>query len=200
MKIEFNGENKRFLKSKTNRKLLIGPSFSGKTYTSMILIHLNCIKYPGTKVLMTRKYLPALRNTCFRTYEKVLNDINYKNIRILGGNRPTNVLYNKSVNEVDGKVYSGISEISLLPIGKFNCNEYDIVFVDHPETEGLTLNEFLMTISCARENNNPRRQIIAESNLPIEMDDEKRHWLWELPSYGFEIFNPNHKDNPQLYN
>lgn len=202
MKIEFNGENERFLKSNANRKLLVGPACSGKTYTAMMLIHLTCVKYPGTKVLMARKSLPALRNSCFKTYLQVLGDTNFSNVRILGETRPTAVIYKTSINEVDGKIYSGTSTITLSQIdshAKAIGGEYDVIFINHPEAEGLTLDEFLLCISRARANNSSHRQIIAEGNLPIEKPGEKTHWLWTLPDYGFEVFNPTIKDNPLVY-
>lgn len=202
-KIELQGENKRFLESKVNRKLLVGPAAVGKSYTGMMLIHLACIKYPGTKVLLARKCLPPLRNSLFKTYEQVVEDTDCRSIlRTLGDIRSTQVIYNNSANEIDGEIYSGISEIvlsSIDPHSKLIGAEYDIVYIHEPACEGLTFDDFMLVTSRAKNSNMPYRQVIAEGSLPVEKDGERNHWLWTLPERGFEVFNPTIKDNPEMY-
>lgn len=196
--LEFNGENKKFLQSEARNKLLVGAPLTGKTYTAMMLIHLICSKYPGTRVLMARKSLLALRNSAIRIYQQVLKDTMFQDeVKVLGEKRPTNFIYSSSINEVDGKIYSGKSEIILSSIdirGKSIGADFDIVYINEPCFEGLTLDEFLLITSRARLNNSPNHsKVIVEGNLILDGNGNRTHWVYGLEEQGFEVFNPNYQ-------
>lgn len=200
--IQLQGENKRFFESESPRQLLVGATCVGKTFTAMLKIHMACVKYPGTKVLLARKSLPSLRNSIYKTYVDILTRTDYYNtVRVLGKNKPTNIIYNKNINEVDGKIYEGTSEISLSQIdskGKALAANYNIVYFSGLD-EGLTLDEFKLISSTARIENG-LRQVIVDTNLILDENGERTHWIYQLPELGYEVFNPTHKDNPNLYN
>lgn len=202
-KTKLEGENLRFFQSKSNKKLLVGGTGVGKSYTGMLYVHLFCVKHPGVKVLLCRKSLPALRNSLVKTYEQILKETGFKDkVRVLGETRPCNFLYDNSINEVNGEVFSGTSEIMTGAIDSFRKHigtEYDLIYIHEPVSEGLTLNEFLLITSRARGSNASYPQVIAEGGLPVEKDSERNHWLWTLPEHGFEVFNPKLRDNPLMY-
>lgn len=190
--IELYGENQRFFQSKEDRKLLVGPTASGKTFTAMLMIHLICVKYAGARVIMARKSLPALRNNAFKIYKGILNTTNFeKHVSILGDSRPYRVSYPNG------------SQIELHAIddkGKYLGGEYDIVYVDGVN-EGLTLDEFLLLTSKARANNIGFRQVILDTSLLINGEGSRTHWIYDLEEkYNFKVFNTSLKDNPMLFN
>ncbi len=190
--IELSGENKRFFISKSHKRLLIGPSGSGKTFAGMLLLNSLCIKYPNIKCLLARKSLPALRNSAVKTLDYIIDLTHSSNqVRVLGETRPTHYIYKNG------------SEISLSTIdtkGMLLGAEYDIVYIHDPCSEGLTLDEFMLVTSRARRNGLENLKVIVEGTIPFKMINGDKHWIYELPSLGFEVFNPSLKDNPQLFN
>ncbi len=92
-KLEFYGGNLEALKSREKEVCLVGPAGSGKSLTLCMKMHYFASKYPGIKILLTRKCLPSLRNTTVKTYETVLDYTGCSNmVRVLGESRPTEFL------------------------------------------------------------------------------------------------------------
>ncbi len=180
------------------------------TFSMCLKMHLFCVKYPGVKVLLCRKSLPALRNSVVKTYQTILEKTGYTDrVRTLGETRPTNFIYDYDEKEWDGITYKGVSEITLSQIdgkGKALGAEYDMVYVNQPDTEGLTEEEFLTICSRARLTNAPYRQRIADPNPANE-----QHWLklGEITPQNpaledgkggkWELIKSSHKDNPEWY-
>lgn len=202
--INFYGGNLEALKSREEYVVLVGPADTGKTYSLCFKIHLFCLKYPGVKVLMTRKSLRSLRDSAVKTYEAVLETTGMSGqVRKLGETRPTNFIYPYAERSEDEILYKGISEIILAPLdtqGKALGAEYNMVYVNQPDTEGTTLDEFELIKSRARLPTSPYRQIICDPN-----PSHDKHWLLlnsknENPENGkWNIITSTHEDNPKLY-
>lgn len=199
------GDNKKAFQSRDRYVILVGPASTGKSWALCLKLHMYCMLYPGVKCLMARKTLPALRNSSVKTFKEVLIKTNMDGqVRVLGETRPTHFIYPYKESERDGVIYKGTSEITLSQIdmkGKALGAEYDMIYIVQPDTEELTLDEFLLTASRARLANAPYRQIIADPNPAHD-----KHWLLENaiskdnPKGKWEFFNSVHKDNPVLYN
>lgn len=197
--INFYGGNREAFLSKDPYVILVGPANTGKTFTLCFKMHMFCLKYPGVKVLMTRKSLRALRDSAVRSYQEVLEKTGMTDIvRTLGLTRPTNFLYPYAEREENGVMYKGESEIILAPLdmkGKLLGIQCDMVYVNQPDTEGTTLEEFRLTKSRARLENSPYRQIIADPNPAHD-----KHWLLEGEQKGdWKLIASKHKDNPRLF-
>lgn len=200
------GGNLEAFKSREKIVILVGPAGTGKTFAMCLKMHLFCVKYPGVKVLLCRKNLPSLRKTVVKTYQKILKDFGYiDKVRTLGESRPERFIYDEDQKEWDGKVYKGKSEIYLSQIdsrGTALGAEYDMIYVNQPDTEGLTEDDFLLVASRARLPYAPYRQIIADPNPAHD-----QHWLLKGskpdPLTGepkWKLYESTHKDNPEYYN
>lgn len=174
------------------------------TWAMTLKLHLYCVMYPGVRVLLCRKSLPALRNSVVKTYQTVLEKTGYKDrVRVLGETRPTEFHYQYDEREHNGVVYKGESKILLSQIdlqGKILGAEFDMIYVNQPDTEGLTEDEFTLVASRARLNNAPYQQILADPNPASE-----NHWL-RLGSFPdqegkvkWRLYHSVHQDNPLLY-
>lgn len=174
------------------------------TFAMCLKMHLYAIKYPGVKILLCRKSLPALRNSVVKTYLNILEQTGYEDrVRTLGETRPTEFHYLYDEKEYNGVVYKGKSTIVLSQIdlqGKALGAEYDMIYVNQPDTEGLTEDEFTLIASRARLQNAPYRQILADPNPASET-----HWLLKgsLPDVNgkikWNLFSSIHQDNPVFY-
>lgn len=174
------------------------------TYALCWKMHMFALTYPGVKILLTRKSLRALRDSAVKTYQEVLRKSGYDRVvRTLGETRPTNFIYPEAENKIDGRIYKGVSEISLAPLdknGKALGAEYDMVYVNQPDTEGCTLEEFKLIRSRCRLQNAPYRQLLADPNPSYD-----KHWLLmnaegeNNPNGFWKLYNSTHKDNPALY-
>lgn len=174
------------------------------TFTLCMKVHLFCLKYPGVRVLMTRKSLRALRDSAVITYQNVLRMTGMDQVvRTLGETRPTNFIYPMAERRENGVLYKGKSEIILAPLdvqGKALGAEYNMVYVNQPDTEGTTLAEFKLIKSRARLPTSPYRQLICDPNPAHD-----KHWLLlnstnsGNPEGEWTLFNSTHKDNPKLY-
>ena len=203
--IQLYGGNKEAFVSKDPYVILVGPANTGKTYALCLKMHLFCLKYPGVRVLLTRKSLRALRDSAVITYQNILRSTRMdQEVRTLGETRPTNFIYPKAERREDGILYSGKSEIILAPLdvqGKALGAEYNMVYVNQPDTEGTTLAEFNLIKSRARLNSSPYRQLIADPNPAHD-----KHWLLlNSKNNGnkdglWTLYNSTHKDNPNLFN
>lgn len=169
-----------------------------------------CIKYPGVQVLLCRKSLPSLRNSAVKTYQGIVRDTGYEDkVRVLGETRPTEFIYEKARQVWDGVVYEGVSRIVLSQIdlqGKALGAEYDMVYINQPDTEGLTEDEFLTICSRARLSNAPYRQRLADPNPAHEQHWLKKGEITETNSYRedgkggkWKLIKSNHKDNPAWF-
>ena len=179
--------------------ILVGPAGSGKTWTLCLKVHMLCIKYPGIRVLICRKSLPSLRESIVKTYLDVVKITKYSDfVRVLGETRPTEFHYEENEQEWDGVKYKGVSKISLRQIdmkGTALGAEYDIIYFNQPDAQGLTEEEFLQLSTRARLSNMPYRQIMADPNPSFE-----GHWLLRGEIEGkWKFFNSTHKDNPKYF-
>lgn len=197
--ITLYGDNLEAFKSRKKIVILVGAAGTGKTYALCLKVHMLCIKYPGIKVLMCRKSLPSLRESIVKTFLHILEKTKHDDIvRVLGETRPSAFLYPYSEQEWDGKKYAGKSEITLRQIdmkGKALGAEYDVIYFNQPDTEGLTEEEFTQLASRARLSNAPYRQILADPNPAHD-----QHWLLLGQQAGkWDFFTSTHKDNPEYY-
>lgn len=201
--LNFYGGNKEAFLSKDRFLILVGTANSGKTYCACWKMHLFAMKYPGVRILLTRKSLRALRDSAVVTYQNILRQSGMgDSVRVLGETRPTNFIYPKMERYENGKLYSGKSEIILAPLdtkGKALGAEYDMAYVNQPDTEGTTLEEFMLINSRCRLSNAPYRQIIADPNPAHD-----KHWLLTNSIQGgkedgWKLYTSTHKDNPMLF-
>jgi len=175
------------------------------TFTMCMKMHLFCIKYPGARVLLTRKSLRALRDSAVITYQSVLRLTGMsEQVRTLGETRPTNFIYPYKERKENGVIYKGKSEVILAPLdtkGKALGAEYNMVYVNQPDTEGTTQEEFQLIRSRCRLTSTPYRQLICDPNPAHD-----KHWLLLNstqfnPNSGlWEIITSEAKDNPNLFN
>lgn len=204
--IQLFGGNLEAYNSKEKIVILVGPAGSGKTWALCLLMHLFCVKYPGVQVLLCRKTLPALRNTVVKTYLGVVELTGYKDrVRTLGETRPTEFIYQQDEKEWDGIKYAGVSRITLSQIdanGKALGAEYDMIYVNQPDTEGLTEEEFTLVASRCRADNGPYRKILADPNPASD-----QHWILkgsyphpQTNEAKWKLYNSTHKDNPAYFN
>lgn len=202
--LNFYGGNLEAFQSKEPYVVLVGPADTGKTFMLCWKMHLFALKYPGVRILMTRKSLRALRDSAVVTFKKVLELSGMTNIvRVLGETRPTNFIYPRMERIEDGVLYSGSSEIILAPLdtkGKALGSEYNMAYINQPDTEGTTLEEFNLIKSRCRLPNSPYRQLICDPNPAHD-----KHWLLlnskEKNKKGqWRLITSTHKDNPALYN
>lgn len=175
------------------------------TFTMCMKMHLFALKYPGARILMTRKSLTSLRNSAVITYQNILRMVGMDDeIRTLGETRPTNFIYPYKERTENGITYKGKSEIILAPLdtrGKALGAEYNMVYVNQPDTEGTTLEEFQLIRSRCRLTNTPYKQLICDPNPAHD-----KHWLLLRsknidPNTGlWNITESYAKDNPSLFN
>lgn len=200
--IRLFGGNLEAFKSRNKIVILVGAAGTGKTFALCLKMHMYAIMYPGVQILLCRKTLPALRNTIVKTYLSIVELTSYKDkVRVLGETRPTEFIYNENEQEWNGVKYSGVSRITLSQIdiqGKALGADYDMIYINQPDTEGLSEDEFTLVASRCRSDNGPYRQILADPNPAND-----QHWLLlgsmgEKPKWG--LIESYHQDNPAYYN
>ena len=202
--LQLYGDNLKAYQSRDRYVILVGPASTGKSWAMCLKLHMFCMLYPGVQCLMARKTLPSLRRSAVKTFKEVLEATNMANqVRVLGETRPTDFIYPYKESKRDGVVYKGQSQITLSQIdtkGKALGAQYDMIYIVQPDTEDLTLDEFLTTASRARLTNGPYRQIIADPNPAHD-----KHWLLKNSKSKnnkagkWDFFNSTHKDNPLLF-
>lgn len=199
-KIALYGGNKEAFMSREPIVILVGAAGTGKTLALCLKMHLYCTFYPGVKVLLCRKSLPSLRNSAVKTYQEVLEMTGMTDyVRVLGESRPTNFIYDYNENEVNGVLYKGKSEITLSQIdskGKILGAQYDMIYVNQPDTDSLTELEFTQLFTRNRSPIGPYQQLLADPN-PCASN----HWLLKGMLEGkWNFFTSTHQDNPSYYN
>lgn len=183
----FYGANLELWHRRDTEILLSGVYESGKTYSALCKLHALCIKYPGIRVLMTRKLYASLVSTALVTYyRKVLPyppSSRKCPVTIFGGGRPETITYPNG-SEI---VVAGLDNAD-----KILSGEYDFAYIN--QAEELTLHDWEQVLSrtTGRAGNAPYSQVIGDAN-----PGGPNHWLLKRPS--IVRLDAVHQDNPVLY-
>lgn len=184
---EFYGGNKELWHRRDIEILLSGPYETGKTLSALSKLHALCIKYPGCRVLMTRKLYASLVSTALVTYYKKILPFPPSSPRcpvtIFGGGRPETITYPNG-SEI---VVAGLDNAD-----KILSGEYDFAYIN--QAEELTLHDWEQVLSrtTGRAGNAPYSQVIGDANPGADT-----HWLLKRPS--IVRLDITHEDNPSLY-
>jgi PBSX family phage terminase large subunit len=172
------------------RVLMDGPAGTGKTRAICQYIVAVCAKYPGLRVLITRKTRKSMTDSVLVTFEeKVLGPSHYA---VLGGpKRALRQSYKfKNGSEI---VTGGLDE----PTRTFSA-EYDIVVVfEAIETTQAECESLLRTLRNGKRvvDGVPVHQLICDTN-----PGPATHWLNQLANSGwFHRILSRHEDNPFLW-
>ena len=193
---KFYGVNAKFRQCLDPTILLAGPAETGKTITTLALVHEIAITNPGVRGVIVRKTRASMDATVLRTWEdKILPEdktciYKGKTIKVhpYGGEKPQWYEYsNKS------RIYvTGIDNGS-----KILSGEFDFVYVNQAEDLDETDIESLETRVTGRAGNIKTRppQLIMDCN-----PGGSKHPLKLKERAGsLTMYNSRHEDNPTLY-
>jgi hypothetical protein len=162
--------------------LLAGPAGTGKSRACLEKLHALAWRYPGCRILATRKTLASLTGTGIVTYrEKVLHPA--EGVAFFGGNKaePAAFRYPNGSRLVVG----GLDRAT-----KIMSTEFDFAYVQ--EATELTENDWEMIVTRLRNGVAPYQQLIADCN-----PEGPQHWLRRRAAAGrLLIIESRHEDNP----
>jgi len=157
------------------------------TIAALSKLHALCIKYPGCRVLMTRKLYSSLVSTALVTYYRKILPFPPSSrkcpVEVFGGGRPETITYPNG-SEI---VVAGLDNAD-----KILSGEYDFSYIN--QAEELTLHDWEQVLSrtTGRAGNAPYSQVIGDANPGPDT-----HWLLKRPS--ITRLDVTHEDNPALY-
>lgn len=174
-------------RSKATEVMLSGVYEGGKTWAALQKMHALAIKYPGCRILLTRKLYSSLVNTALVTYYNKILPYPPSHplcpVEVFGGNRPEMITYpNGSVMVVAG----------LDNADKVLSAEYDFVYVNQCEELSLHDWEQILSRTTGRAGGAPYSQVLGDCN-----PGPPNHWILHRPS--LELYHTTHQDNPMLY-
>lgn len=179
------GSHKELFTSRASELLGAGPAGTGKTYTICWRLHVMAMRYPGSRILMTRKDLESLKPAALTTYVNGVQPYIY-GVETFGGNKftPAEFRYpNGSVIQVTG----------LDRAEKVKSAEYDVIYVN--ESTEIPESTAEMLTSRLRNNVMPYQQLIMDCNPA-----GPRHWLRQRCHAGkTQMVESTHKDNPAYW-
>lgn len=179
------GSHRDLFTSRASELLGAGPAGTGKTFTIVWRLHTVAMRYPGVRILMTRKDLESLKPAALTTY---VNGVmpHIFGVYPFGGNKFTPAEYrypNGSVIQVNG----------LDRPDKVKSAEYDVIYVN--EATEITESTWEMLKSRLRHGAMPYQQIIGDCNPA-----GPKHWLRQRAQRGaLEMVSSTHKDNPTYW-
>lgn len=184
------GTAHEFLYNRSREVVYSGPAGTGKSRTSLEKIHICANKYPGCRILITRKTRDSLSESSLVTFENHVVPANHPILMGVGGNQIQR--QNRSAYH-----YPNGSEIVLGGMNKVTrilSTEYDLIYV--PEAIELDLEDWETLMSRLRNGVMPYQQIIADTNPGSDS-----HWLYQRHLEGRTVMlHSRHEDNPRLYN
>lgn len=188
------GSARDLIAARDREVLAVGPAGTGKTLAACWKIHLACMRYPGSRWLMTRKTLESLKSGALNTYINGVQPRLY-GVATFGGNKffPAEFRYpNGSVILV-----SGMDKAE-----KILSAEFDGVYVNEVTEPGFTESDWETLLTRLRNGVMPYQQIIADGN-----PSGPRHWMNVRCNTPVDPERPDgpkrtrrivstHKDNP----
>lgn len=178
------------LYAKDREFLYSGPAGTGKSRTILEKLNMAANKYPGCRILITRKTRASLTESTLVTWEN----------HVIPAGHP--ILFGASGHEIQRQNrksyrYPNGSEVVLGGMDKptrILSTEYDIIYV--PEAIELGLGDWETLMSRLRNNRIPYQQMIADTN-----PDADTHWLYQRCLQGrTRMIESRHEDNPVLFN
>jgi phage terminase large subunit len=179
------GSARTLISARESEVLAAGPAGTGKTLAICYKVHIAAHKYPGARILMTRKDLESLKPAALTTF---LNGVmpTLSGVETFGGNKftPAEFRYpNGSVIQVNG----------LDRPEKVKSAEYDIIYVN--EATEIPEATWEMLKSRLRNGKMPYQQIIGDCN-----PSGPRHWLRQRANAGkLRLLESTHRDNPAYW-
>lgn len=180
------GSHRELFTSRAMELLGAGPAGTGKTFTIAWRLHVVAMRYPGARILMTRKDLESLKPAALTTFVNGVMPFMH-GVETFGGNKftPAEFRYpNGSVIQVTG----------LDRADKVKSAEYDVIYVN--EATEIPESTWEMLTSRLRNGVMPYQQIIGDCNPA-----GPRHWLRQRCHAGkTQMVESTHKDNPAYWN
>jgi PBSX family phage terminase large subunit len=153
----------------TNEILYGGGAGGGKSFLGCLWLANNCIKYPGTRWLMARAVLKALKESTLNTFIELINNLKWNNM--------------VNINQIDGKIkFNNGSEIILKDLYAYPADpnfdalgstEYTGAFID----EASQVTEKAKNIVLSR-----LRFKLEEFNLVPKLlitSNPAKNWMYE---------------------
>ena len=163
---------------------LVGPAGTGKSRACLEKVHLQALKYPGLRGLLTRKTLASLTATGLVTFrEKVLHA--REDVSFYGGSKaePAHFRYPNGSRLVVGGLDNPRKVMS---------SEYDVVYVQ--EAIDLAEDDWESLTTRLRNGVMPYQQLLADTN-----PGSAHHWLKARGDAGRTLLlNSRHEDNPAV--
>lgn len=180
------GSHHALFTSRSMELLGAGPAGTGKTFTIAWRLHIMAMRYPGARILMTRKDLESLKPAALTTFVNGVMPFMH-GVETFGGNKftPAEFRYpNGSVIQVTG----------LDRADKVKSAEYDVIYVN--EATEIPESTWEMLTSRLRNGVMPYQQIIGDCNPA-----GPRHWLRQRCHAGkTQMVESTHRDNPAYWN
>jgi PBSX family phage terminase large subunit len=179
------GSHRTLFSSRSPELLGAGPAGTGKTFTIVWRLHIMAMRYPGARILMTRKDLESLKPAALTTF---VNGVlpHLVGVETFGGNKftPAEFRYtNGSVIQVTG----------LDRPEKVKSAEYDVIYVN--EATEIPESTWEMLTSRLRNGVMPYQMIIGDCNPA-----GPKHWLRQRCIAGkTQMIESSHKDNPEYW-
>lgn len=165
--------------------LAVGPAGSGKTLCICWRIHVDAIRYPGSRQLITRATLESLKPAALTTFANGVQPERF-GVRYFSGNnvKPAEFQYpNGSVIQVS----------SLERPEKVKSSEYDRVYIN--EATEIAASTWEMLKSRLRNGVMPYQQIVGDCNPA-----GPKHWLKQRCEAGLtRMITSTHQDNPAYW-
>ena len=179
----------RMIFSDRSPELLVsGPAGTGKSRALLEKLHLQMMKYPGARGLLTRKVAASLTTTAIVTY------VQHVAKEALAAGEV--MWYGGSQQEPAGYRYDNGSFIAVGGMDKpdkIMSSEYDVCYVQ--EATELTVTDWEAITTRLRNGVMPYQQLMADCN-----PSHPRHWLKVRADEGkTKIYFSSHTENPRLY-
>ena len=165
--------------------LIVGAAGTGKTLAACYKLHLDLLRYPGSRVLMARKVLEDLKSGALST---LINTVQPKRagVKEFGGNR----FYPAEFRYPNGSV---LLVVGLDKPGKVMSSEFDKIYVN--EATEIDLTDLQLLKSRLRNGKMPVQQLIMDCNPA-----SPRHWLNLRCNAGLtRRILSTHQDNPAYW-
>lgn len=178
------GSQLEVLMCKVDELLYHGPAGTGKSKTILEKIHLQAEKYPGCRLLLTRKTRESMSESVLVTFEN----------KVLPAGHPAKTEVQRRYRQ--SYTYPNGSEILVAGLDKPDkilSTEFDTIYVN----EATETKEEDIDILTTRLRNDkiPYQQLIVDCNA-----NSPYHWLWQRHLDGqMYAIKADHKDNPTLW-
>lgn len=192
----FRGNNKKFREDHHPFLILGGPAETGKTITSLCLLHEIALRNKNLRAAIIRQIRESMYATVLQSFEeKILPEdgvciVGGKEIiaKPFGGKRPSWYDYSNG---------SRIFVVGMNEPGNILSGELDLVYINQAEDLEAKSLQYLITRTTGRAGNIKTRPpgIIGDCN-PVEPTHPIKMWSEDG---RIKLVSSQHKDNPSLY-